>query len=153
VEKRRLAANPFTGIGRPETGPARDRLLSDAEIVKLWQATESARVPFGQGIRLALLTGCRLREIFDARRSEFTDDFAVWEIPGTRTKNRRKHILDLPPLARSILASIPTNGSDLIFTWQGNGNRITGFGAEKAQLDRDMGVSKPWKIHDLRRVF
>ena len=74
VEKRRLAVNPCLGLGRPKAGPARDRSLSDAEIIGLWQATESARVPFGQIIRLALLTGCRLREIADARRSEFTDD-------------------------------------------------------------------------------
>jgi integrase len=151
VEKRRLTANPCTGLSRPEVGPARDRLLSDAEIIKLWQATETARVPFGQIIRLALLSGCRLREIADARRSEFTDDFATWEIPPERTKNKRKHILDLPPLAREILASVPPSESDLIFTW-GNGRRISGFGQEKRQLDQAMGVNQPWKIHDMRRV-
>jgi integrase len=152
VEKRRLVANCCVGLSRPEVGPARDRVLSDAEIVKLWRATESARVPFGEIIRLALLTGCRLREIADARRrSEFTDDFAIWEIPPERTKNGRKHIIDLPPLARSILASILPGDSDLIFTW-GNGQRISGFGAEKKQLDRAMDIP-PWKIHDLRRTF
>jgi integrase len=152
VEKRRLTANPCVGLSRPEVGPARDRILSDAEIVKLWQVTEAARVPFGQIIRLALLTGCRLREIADARRSEFTDDFANWEIPGTRTKNKRAHIIQLPPLARAILASVPPSKSDLIFTW-GNGRRISGFGQQKRKLDLAMGVDKPWKIHDLRRVF
>jgi integrase len=70
VEKRRLVTNPCVGLSRPEVEPARDRLLSDAEIIKLWQATESIRVPFGHILRLALLTGCRLREIADARRSE-----------------------------------------------------------------------------------
>jgi integrase len=152
VEKRRLAVNPCVGLSRPKVGPARDRSLSDAEIIRLWQATESARVPFGQIIRLALLTGCRLREIADARRSEFTDDFAVWEIPPERTKNKRKHIIELPPLARSILASVPPGKGDLVFTW-GNGQRISGFGGEKKQLDLAMEVNKPWKIHDLRRVF
>ena len=152
VEKRRLAVNPCVGLSRPKAGPARDRILSDAEITKLWEATESARVPFGQIIRLALLTGCRLREIADARRSEFKDDFAVWEIPPQRAKNSRKHILDLPPLARAILASVPPREGDLIFTW-GNDRPISGFGAEKRRLDLAMGVNKPWKIHDLRRVF
>ena len=152
VEKRRLAVNPCVGLSRPKAGPARDRILSDAEIIKLWQATEFARVPFGQIIRLALITGCRLREIADARRSEFMADFGVWEIPPERTKNKRRHVIELPPLARSILAGVPPGEGDLIFTW-GNGQRISGFGVEKKQLDSAMGVNKPWKIHDLRRVF
>jgi integrase len=152
VAKRRLVTNPCVGLSRPEGGPARDRILSDAEIVKFWEATDTARIPFGHILRLALLTGCRLREIADARRSEFKDDFAVLEISAGRTKNGRKHIIELPPLARSILASVPPSESDLVFTW-GNGQRISGFGAEKKQLDLAMGVNKPWKIHDLRRTF
>jgi integrase len=150
VEKRRLVANPCVGLSRPEAGPARDRILSDAEILALWKATESARVPFGQIIRLLLISGCRLREVADARRSEFTPDFAVWTIPPERTKNRRKHIIELPLLARKILASVPIGESELIFSW-GNGKRISGFGAEKKQLDRAAGI-QAWKIHDLRRA-
>jgi integrase len=152
VEKRRLVANPCIGLSRPEASVARERSLSNAEIIKLWQATETARVPFGQIIRLALLTGCRLREIADARRSEFTDDFAVWEIPSSRTKNRRPHVIQLPPMARAMLASVPRrHDGDLIFTW-GNGRRISGFGQEKRQLDQAMGIPA-WRIHDLRRCF
>jgi integrase len=151
VEKRRLVTNPCVGLSRPEVGPARDRLLSDSEIIKLWKATETARPPFGQIIRLALLTGCRLREVVDASHSEFTAGFTTWEIPGSRTKNRKKHIIDLPPLACSILASVPHRGGDLIFSW-GNGKRISGFGTEKKQLDQAMGIPA-WRVHDLRRVF
>ena len=151
VAKRRLVTNPCVGLRRPEIGPARDRSLSDSEIAKLWEATETARTPFGQIIRMALLTGSRLREIADARRSEFKDDFAVWEIPATRAKNGRKHIIELPLLARAILASVPADEGDLIFTW-GNGRRISGFGTEKKRLDRVARIP-PWRIHDLRRTF
>jgi integrase len=151
VGKRRLTVNPCIGLSRPGVSPARDRTLSNAEIIKFWVATESARIPFGQILRLALLTGCRLQEIADAMRSEFKDDFAVWEIPPSRTKNRRRHVIELPPLARAILASVPTDGGDRIFSW-GDGKRITGFSRDKAKLDRAMGIPA-WKIHDLRRSF
>ena len=91
VEKRRLAVNPCVGLSRPKAGPARDRILSDAEIIKLWQATESARVPFGQIVRLALLTGCRLREIADAHRSEFQNDFCLGNSAGANQKRPQAH--------------------------------------------------------------
>jgi len=40
-------------------------------------------------VRLMLLTGVRINTIAEARKDEFKPDFAVWEIPHERRKNRR----------------------------------------------------------------
>jgi hypothetical protein len=60
VEKgRRLRVNPVIGVGRPETSRARDRVLSEAEIIAFWKAASAERVEFGVPLKLLLLTGCR----------------------------------------------------------------------------------------------
>lgn len=40
-------------------------------------------------VRLMLLTGVRINTIAEARKDEFKPDFAAWEIPHERRKNRR----------------------------------------------------------------
>jgi hypothetical protein len=42
IAKRRLSQNPCTGVARPDTPRARDRVLADTEIIKFWRATDAA---------------------------------------------------------------------------------------------------------------
>jgi integrase len=149
IAKRRLSQNPVTGVARPETPQARDRVLAGAEIVKFWRATDGERTEFGPLLKLLLLTGARLNEVTGMRRTELSDDGAVWTIPGERAKNRRTHVVPLPPLARELIATVPTNG-DLIFTT--DGAHPVSIGSKiKQRLDAAMKIP-PWRIHDLRRT-
>lgn len=54
-------------------------------------------------VRLMLLTGVRINTIAEATVSEFNPDFAVWEIPHNRRKNRRHtkgpYVIPLPAQA------------------------------------------------------
>ena len=54
-------------------------------------------------VRLMLLTGVRINTIAEAAVSEFKPDFAVWEVPHERRKNRRHttgpFVIPLPPAA------------------------------------------------------
>ena len=115
VAKRRLQVNPCDGVARPQPPRARDRVLTNAELVKFWRAAEGMRKEFSVLLQLLLLTGCRLSEVAGMRRAELSDDSSTWTIPGTRTKNKREHIVPLPPLALELLATVPTTG-DLVFT-------------------------------------
>jgi integrase len=148
VAKRRLAVNPCIGLHRPEIPQSRDRTLSDVEIAKFWPAAEALPMPYGQILQLLLLTGGRLREVSEMRRAELSDAGAVWEIPPSRTKNKRRHVIQLPSLARAILASVPGD-SELVFTLGGD-RPIASFSRVKNQLDAMLGIA-PWRIHDLRR--
>ncbi len=149
VERRRLSQNPCIGVHRPPTQKSRDRVLSDAEIVKLWKAADAERVEFSSLLKVLLLTGQRLGEVGGMRRSEISDDGSTWTIPGERTKNKRVHVVALAPLARSILASVPTTG-DIVFTTDGR-TQLTCGSKIKARLDAAMTIP-PWRFHDLRRT-
>ena len=147
VQHRRVEKNPCAGVHRPDAPRARDRVLTGDEIVKFWQAAEAEHhAPL---FKLLLLTGCRLNEVAGMRRSELTDDFATWSIPGERTKNHRPHVVPLPPMARELIKSVPTTG-DLVFTTTGT-TPISGWTMIKRRLDAAMKIPS-WRLHDLRRT-
>jgi integrase len=149
VQRRRLKANPIVGVHRPDMPKARERVLTDAEIVKFWSATEEVSSPFGPLLKLLLLTGARLNEIAMARRSELSDNGATLTIPAERSKNHRAHAISLSQLAQRLLKRVKTAG-DLIFTTTGT-SPVSGWSKLKKKLDVAMGVSD-WRFHDLRRT-
>ena len=159
LRRRMIASNPVgDGPGAP---PARERVLTDAEVRWLWLACGRLAQPYGAVIKILLLTGARLSEVVGMRRDEIGDDGATWTLPGDRTKNHRPHVLALPPLAREILDGVPRIESPFVFTT--NGRRpVTCFSSNKRELDRAMlavaraeradAIVKPWRLHDLRRT-
>ena len=149
IEKRRLGVNPCRGVARPAALKARDRVLTDAELVAFWRATDTERVEFGALLKLLLLTGCRLNEVAGMRRAELSDDGATWIIPGERTKNARAHLVPLSPLVRELIAGVGTDG-DLVFTTNGT-TPVSGWWKIKNRLDATMKIP-PWRLHDLRRT-
>jgi integrase len=149
IAKRRLSQNPVTGVARPETPQARDRVLTNDEIKRFWSVASKERAEFGALLKVLLLTGCRLNEASGMRRSELSDDLATWSIPSSRTKNRRPFVLPLPPLARTLITTVSSN-DDLIFTT--DGAHPVSIGSKiKRRLDAAMKIP-PWRIHDLRRT-
>ena len=117
---RRIERNPCENVHRPDAAPARDRTLTDDEIVAFWHACDDLADPIGQLLKLLLLTGCRRTELAGMLWSEIGAD-STWVIPGARTKNRRSHAVPLPPLARHILNTIkPIAGAaGFVFTTSG----------------------------------
>jgi integrase len=151
IRKRRVIANPCSGVPRPDTPKARDRVLSKDEIVKFWAAAGNAGEPFDAALRLLLITGCRLNEVCGMRREELSEDGTMWEIPGARTKNHRPHVVPLPPLAREIIAGVHRiEGTDLVLS-SGRKTPLSGWSKIKDHLDETMGAP-PWRLHDLRRT-
>ena len=126
-------------------------MLTKEEIRKFWEACEKLGTPFGPLFKLLLLTGCRLREVAGMKRGELRDD-DTWLIPGSRTKNRRPHLVPLPPLARDLLKGI-VRIEDCPFVFSTNGKSpVAGWSKLKARLDALIQPSTPWRLHDLRRT-
>ena len=117
-QKRRLSQDPCAGVARPDTPERRDRVLNNAEIIALWRAADVERSEFGAPLKLLLLTGSRLNQVTGMHRAEISDDGATWTIPSSRTKNKRTHVVPLPPLARTLIERDPTT-DDLVFTTDG----------------------------------
>ena len=84
------------------------------------------------------------------RKSELSDDRAIWTIPGTRTKNKLAHVVPLSPLASEILATVKPVEGDFMFTTTGR-SPVSGWSKLKARIDERAGI-RPWRLHDLRRT-
>jgi integrase len=129
---------------------SRDRVLSDAELVKVWNAC--GEDDFGRIVRLLILTGCRRDEIGSLRWSEIDLDAGTITIAAGRSKNRRAHVLTLPPMALDILRAIPRrDGRDFVFGQRGGG--FSRWGAYTTALRDRLGDMPAWTLHDLRRTF
>jgi integrase len=160
LEHRKVKVSPSVGVRAPRAPKARDRVLIDDEVVRFWNATDHLSEPFGALFRLLLLTGARLREVSDMRQSELSKDGATWTIPAVRVKNRRDHVVPLPPLGRSILSEIKqvVGKPGYIFSTTGN-TPVSGFSKIKKRLDELIAVASekdgvefaPFRLHDLRR--
>ena len=167
--QRRIESNPCAGVHRPAGPKARDRVLTADEIRWFWRACESvdaplapgAPRPFGPLLKVLLLTGQRRNEVAGMTRDELSDDGATWNIPGSRTKNGRAHVVPLPPLVRELIASVRAKPGNLVFTTTGT-TPVSGWSRMKGRLDAAMlaaareegrAVIPPWTLHDLRRTF
>src|SRR5206468_742550 len=77
----------------------------------------------------------------------------VLTVPGERTKNHRPLVLTLPPLALSVLESVP-------FCRLGRDRRVFGrsqgpfacWSQSKRELDARLPDMPPWCLHDIRRT-
>jgi integrase len=159
IERSILEVNPFDHVKPPAAEVKRDRVLSDAELKLIWQASASLGFPFGPFTQLLILLGQRREEIAGLRWSEFDAGLTVWTLPRERAKNNVEHVVALAPWARKIIGELPRfAGSDLVFTTTG-ATPISGFSRAKATLDTAIaelngGVPiAPWRLHDARRTF
>jgi integrase len=143
--------NPVVGTNRVKMPPSRDRVLDDVELACIWHACGDD--DFGKIVRLLIVLGARRTEVGGLRWPEIDLDRGVWVLPKERAKNHREHTLPLPPLALSILESIPRiDNRDCLF---GERSKLgfTLWVHAKAALDARLGEQvRPWTLHDLRRT-
>jgi integrase len=147
IERDILKIDPTAGMPRVGNGKSRERVLSDEELAKVWNAASDGL--YGSATRLLILTGARREEITQLRWSEVDGDSIKLE--GSRTKTGAPHIIPLSKAAKEVLASVPhIAGSDFVFTLSGQ-KPIAAWSKPKVQLDAESGVTN-WRIHDLRRT-
>jgi integrase len=148
-EKRRINHNPLEGVAKVKPSKARARVLSDDELVQLWQVLDNdnnkINESFRSFVKVLALTGQRLNEVSGMRRSEIHG--TEWVIPETRTKNKREHVV---PLSEWVQRLLPEGKHDLIFTTTGT-TPISGWSKFKDRLDKLLPDLPDWRFHDLRR--
>lgn len=140
-----LERSPCDGL-RMEPQQSRDRVLSDDELKRVWVAASDMGYPFGDVVRLLLLTGQRKTEIgaltwTEVGKSEIS-------LPPDRTKNGRAHIVPIGPTARSLL---PPKGSGFVFRATGSEDVYNGYTYHLRKLQTASETSN-WTLHDLRRT-
>lgn len=154
-------SNPVSGTNRASEDHARDRVLTDAELAKVWKAAPDG--DYGWIVRLLALTAQRRDEIGSLRWSEIHDlddpSKARIVLPGKttpkgkrglRTKNGWQHEVPLSRAAIAVLKDVPKRqGRDLVFG--GGAGGFSGWSKAKETLDKASGVTD-WTLHDLRRT-
>jgi integrase len=110
VEKDILEHTPFTGVKVPVELESRERILSEAEVRKLWM-TELPKAGMSDAvkriIKLLLLTGQRVGEVCGITPDEIEGHW--WTLPPERTKNGQTHRVYLTDMAIELLGT-PING-------------------------------------------
>jgi integrase len=150
-----IEQNPVLNTNKSEE-TARDRVLNDHELRTIWKHLGDDH--YGDVVRLLMLTGQRADEIASLQWSEISD--AAINLPGSRTKNKRAHIIPLSDAAASILEKQPRrvndDGSSREFVFGIREKGFSGWSYCKEALDKriaaELGEPLPhWTVHDIRR--
>ncbi|MGH7073426.1 MAG: tyrosine-type recombinase/integrase [Stellaceae bacterium] len=152
VERDYAAANPCANLKAQTEETTRDRVLSNDEIVALWQECDRLNSAIGDVVKLLLLTGQRLSEVAKMRRAEIDDNSGEWRLLGRRTRNRRDHLVLLSKKAHAVIAArARIQDCDFVFSTTGK-TPVSGFSKFKRELDQVLQFKTPWRLHDLRRT-
>lgn len=150
-----LEANPVADLPKPGAMVKRDRVLTDDELRKVWNAADIIGWPFGPAARLLILTAARRDEITRLQWAEVEGDRI--ELRGERTKNGEPHTIPLSPQAQALIAALPRmSGSEFVFTTTGS-TPVSGWSRAKDLLDAKIADAAEgraldaWRLHDLRR--
>ncbi|MFX0542653.1 tyrosine-type recombinase/integrase [Roseovarius sp. S4756] len=154
VERGMIDASPIAGMKPLSKERSRERVVSDEEIGALWAACDAEGYPFGDCMKLLILSGQRRAEVAEMRWSELDLEKRLWTLPSQRAKNGRQHTVPITDAMLTVLRKVPRFlGSDFVFTTGGK-SPVSGFGRLKKRLDKALpDATEPWIIHDLRRTM
>jgi len=144
--------NPVRGVARFRER-SRERWLSPAEIREVAAAIEAESNVYVQAyFWLALLTGCRKRELLFARWADVDLQRNVLKLP--ETKNGRSHEVPLVGRAREVLASIsPRAGNPFVFIGRQPGTSLSVAAIDQGWRRIRLAAGAPdARLHDLRRT-
>jgi integrase len=125
-----LSENPIARLKPPGRSVERERVLSDAELIRIWNAGEGLH---GAYIRLLILSAQRKSQFLKFNADWIESDTIVF--PGTSMKAGKVQVLPLTPYIRECLHFLP-------------------FSFCEQRQKRDLMVrsqTENWRVHDLRR--
>jgi len=150
MEEGWVSVNPVIGTRKPADPTPRDHVLSNPELVAIWNACGND--DHGRIVRLLILLGSRRQEIGGMRWSEFDLDAGTWTLPKERSKNDRPHTITLPVPALEIIKSMSRGERDHLFGDRA-GDGFTSWSRCKVVLDQRLaGKVGAWRVHDIRRT-
>jgi integrase len=140
--------SPADGITSNYRQISRDRVLADEELAAIIIAARKMESPYGGIIELLALTGQRRNEVSRLRWDELDERRRTWSIPGSRTKNKKAHIVHLSEQAWRVVEVRPRG----IYVFATTGKKpFSAFAKGKSAIDQLCDVSG-WRVHDLRRT-
>ena len=141
--------SPAEGISSPYREVSRDRILTDQELAAVILSSRRMPPPYGLIVEFLALTGQRREEVAQLKWDELDEKTRTWTIPGTRTKNKKVHIVHLSTPAWKVIEAC--SGEPYVFG-TARGKRFQRFGREKHAIDKLCRITG-WRLHDLRRTI
>jgi integrase len=155
VEWRWRADNPAKGVQRYHE-EKRDRWLLDDELLRLCAVLdEHPNTRAANAIRLQLLTGARLGEVFGSRKEDFDLQRGIWTKPSHQTKQKRTEHLPLSAQALALVASIVESSdpnSPFLFPGNKPGQPLREIKKFWGTVVRRAGIAD-YRRHDNRRTY
>ena len=152
LEREYCRASPLARIRKPKAPSAKERVLSDDELVAVWNATEDLG-KYGTIVRLLMVTGQRRQQIACLHTSWVDFQRKIISFPADIMKNNRDHVLPFGTLTGYLLGPLlPNNG--YFFSPPGlAGHPFSAWSKNKRALDQRLPDMDPWTLHDLRRTW
>ena len=152
-----IEQNPAAGIRKPAQENVGDRVLTPAEIGRVWSRLEDTDLtePLQIATRLLFLLGLRRSEVICARWAEVDLEEGALDIPAERMKARRPHYVPLPHQAVDLLQrqrELSPKGAEFVFE-----NKRTGTANDPESVRRGLvrNLDKlevdRFGTHDIRR--
>jgi integrase len=136
------------GMRRQEPSEhARDRILTDDELRKLWHVAEQRNDVVGPLVKCSLYTACRRGEAAGMRWDEVVE--GQWILPPARNKVGKELVRPLSEPVLKLLDELPRLGP-YVFSITGQ-HPFGAFSKIKRELDAASGITN-WRWHDLRRT-
>jgi integrase len=157
------AVNPVIGVKKPTKETTRDRVLTQDEIRRLWEACATQNPHVCAWFRLRLVTAQRGGELLQMRWRDLDAKSHFWTIPAEFVKNAHGHRVYLGARARALLKDVPhPEGAIWVFPKSQMGD-YKHVGRRLAQSTRANIVAAPKEAgaareradirgHDLRRT-
>jgi integrase len=107
-------ANPVVGVAKPGREQSRERVLTEDEIRRFWEACDTQNPRIAAWCRLRLTTAQRGGELLKMRWQDLEGPW--WTIPGEFVKNGQGHRAYLNETSRAALGTVPkTEDSEWVF--------------------------------------
>ena len=146
--KHYIDQNPMERMKVPKHSVPRERILTDAELKRVWVAVGDGT--YGCIVKLLILTGQRVGEVANLSADMLKESTVT--LPSWLTKNNREHTFPLGPTTKTLLSKSQAP-SGLLFPAPGAPSKpFSAFSKNKLKLDKISGVEE-WTLHDLRRTF
>lgn len=144
--------SPLEGLQLPKRR-ARDRLLTDSELVPVWRAAADLGHPFGTLVQLCLLLGQRRSQTAAITRSWIDTRNRTIEFPREAMKGGRPHVVPYGEFTERILNQVPDTG-ELLFPARGQPQHaFNGWSAATIGLRKRVPSIPHFNPHDFRRTF
>jgi integrase len=147
--------NPIQGLSKPHKFHSRQRVLSDWELLRAWEAAHDLGHPHGTAIQMLILTGQRLKEVCDAVWEEMDLYDNLWTLPAKRTKNKRTHMLPITEYMRAFFdLHWPAQGRSGRIFLTSRGYGLSNFALTKKRFDAAVADASilPWRPPPARQA-